>query len=59
VQILQKKDHDEDDGHILLGEKVNAKLNPFLDGQVIEYISITVLQTPKQMLPPIAHYRFA
>jgi hypothetical protein len=34
VQILQK-DHDED-AHILLGrEKVNANLNPFLDGQVI------------------------
>ncbi len=46
MEILQK-DHDVD-AHILLGEKENAKLNPFLDGQVMEYISITVLQNPNR-----------
>jgi hypothetical protein len=47
VQILQK-DFMMKMPTFFLGEKVNAKLNPFLDGQVIEYISITVLQNPNR-----------
>jgi hypothetical protein len=59
-KFLQKS-HDED-AHILLGEKVNAKYESFLrwssDKSTFQSLCCCC-RTQTEKLPPIAHYRFA